>query len=178
MKKMKHQIVIDASVARAAGDASMHPTSRSCRETLQAFTKTELMIATCSSLVAEWRQHQSSFSRLWLLSMIAKGRFHCLSPLPHDKDLRESIAAYAGSDTEEDAMSKDVHLLELALQTGKRVVALDETARALFKGLSQNHHQIKGVHWANPVIQADSTLEWISSGSPDMQKLMLGHNNQ
>lgn len=175
MPRANPLIVVDASVARAAGDTSMHPTSKNCRETLQAVTSSEINIATCSALVSEWKKHQSNYSRLWLVSMIARGRFKCLSPDPLNNALRECINDHAKTDKCADAMEKDAHLIEIALQTGKRIIALDETVRNLYKNLSLHHPPIKNVLWANPVIDEDSTIEWVSNGCPSISRLKLGN---
>lgn len=174
MPKAKPQIVVDASVARAAGDASMHPVSKNCRESLQAISNSKIDIVTCSLLISEWKNHQSNYSRLWLISMIARGRFKCLSNDLTNHGLRESINTHAKTENCANAMEKDAHLIEIALQTGRRVIALDETVRNLYKSLSKHHPPIKTVLWANPVIDEDSTTEWISTGCPSISRLQLG----
>jgi predicted nucleic acid-binding protein len=174
MPRAKLQIVIDASVARAAGDVSMHPVSKNCRETLQALSNSELDIATCSALASEWKKHQSNYSRLWLISMIARGRFNCLPVEPINHDFRKCIGDNAETEKCADTMEKDAHLVEIALQTGKRIIALDETVRNLYKSLSRHHPPIRPVLWANPTIDDDLTVEWISGGCPSIARLKLG----
>lgn len=175
MPKNKRRITIDASVARAAGDVSMHPISKGCRDALRCIAATSLEVATCSTLIAEWRKHQSNFSRAWMLSMVARGRFTCLEPEPRDEILRDKIEAHAATERCAQSMIKDAHLLEVALNSDKRIIALDEVVRSLFKEFSQHHHPIKQVLWANPTIPEDSTLEWIKNHCPTLKNLKIGH---
>jgi len=55
-------LVIDASIARAAGDVSMHPTSRNCRDFLQAVLDTCHRMALTTPIKEEWNRHQSRFA--------------------------------------------------------------------------------------------------------------------
>jgi hypothetical protein len=72
-------------------------------------------------------------------------------------------------------MAKDAHLLEIALGSDRRVLALDEVVRGLFRSLAEYHHPIKQVMWANPVLPQDATITWINSGTPLVSSLLLKH---
>ena len=65
-------LVIDASIAKAAGEISMHPTSRNCREFLQAVLKLCHRMAMTEAIQAEWNKHQTRFARGWRTSMVAR----------------------------------------------------------------------------------------------------------
>jgi hypothetical protein len=56
-------LVIDASTARAAGEVSMHPTSRGCREFQEAVRSHGHRMAMTEAIQAEWNKHQSRFAR-------------------------------------------------------------------------------------------------------------------
>lgn len=175
MAKTNHAVVVDASVAKAAGDASEHPVSTQCREALLAIKATKLSFITGGLLRDEWKKHQSGFARTWLLSMIARGRFVCLTDLDPNPQLRDAIAKNAGSQNSAAAMDKDAHLLEIALLSSRRVVALDEVVRGLFRALCAHHIPIESVMWANPVVPADETVKWLLAGAPGVKNLTLGH---
>ena len=71
-KIASRRLVIDASVARAAGDTSMHPTSRSCRDFLLAILEICHRFVMTQSIKEEWDKHQSGFARKWRVSMVAR----------------------------------------------------------------------------------------------------------
>lgn len=175
MPSPKPRIVIDASIARAAGDASMHPVSKNCREILQAIDNGKIIIITANELTEEWKKHQSRYFKTWLVSMVAKRRFEYISESIRDDIFRTCITSNAENQKCADAMEKDAHLIEIALQAGKRVVALDEIVRALFKEMSNHHHPVKEIMWANPTQENDSTHEWALKGAPIEKSRKFGY---
>jgi hypothetical protein len=64
--------VIDASIAHAAGEVSMHPTSRNCREFLQAVLVICHRMVLTPRIQQEWSKHESRFARTWRKSMMAR----------------------------------------------------------------------------------------------------------
>ena len=174
MKKRVKKIVIDASVARAAGNTSLHPASKGCREALLSIDASKLVVIIGGNLKEEWNKHQSKFSKSWLISVIARGRFFPINPLPQCHQLRACISKTASDEKSETAMNKDVHLLELALCSDHIVLALDEVVRTHFKALSAHHTPLKFVMWANPSQQIDNVPIWLKKGAPNNKYLMLG----
>jgi hypothetical protein len=65
---MSRRIVVDASVARSAGETS-HPDSTLCREFLLAMLKICHRVVLTPEIEREWRQHASRFSMRWLATM-------------------------------------------------------------------------------------------------------------
>ena len=83
-------LVIDASIARAAGDTSNHPTSRNCCDFLQAVLKVCHRMAMTDPLREEWNKHQSRFARTWRVSMMARRKVVFLT-IPAHHSLKERI---------------------------------------------------------------------------------------
>ena len=76
-------LVIDSSIARAAGDTSNHPTARNCCDFLQAVLDVCHRIALTDPLRDEWNKHQSRFARTWRVSMMANIHFVAFSSHHH-----------------------------------------------------------------------------------------------
>ena len=91
-KVRSRMLVIDASIAMAAGERSMHPTSRNCREFLQA------VLAVCHRMVLtkpiqeEWNEHQSAFARRWRTAMMARKKIDWVE-ISARNSLEKGIAA-------------------------------------------------------------------------------------
>ncbi len=63
MAKIRSRLlVVDASIASAAGDVSTHPTSRRCRDFLLAIREICHQIVMTAPIQQEWDKHQS---RAW-----------------------------------------------------------------------------------------------------------------
>jgi hypothetical protein len=70
-----------------------------------------------------------------------------------------------------DAMMKDVHLLEAALATDKRIVSRDDTARNSFRGI----RDVRLVVWVNPYRPEERAVEWLSRVARMESYRQLGH---
>ena len=94
----------------AAGETSMHPTSRNCREFLQA------VLAICHRMVLtppiqeEWNRHQSRFARTWRKSMMARKENRARQASASDHSLREAIANVVSDESVAEIIEKDRHL--------------------------------------------------------------------
>ena len=55
---------------------------------------------------------------------------------PEDQELRDRVIQAAVGQKQQEAMLKDIHLIEAALKGGMRVAALDETVRGYFRSAS------------------------------------------
>ncbi len=81
-KARSRVLVIDASIARAAGDMSVDPKSRNCREFLLAVRDHGHRMATTEPIIAEWNRHQSNFARRWRTSMMARKKIKAIEIPP------------------------------------------------------------------------------------------------
>lgn len=170
----KHNLVIDASVARASGGTeATHPTSVVTRDFLLAVLTICHKVVMTPAILDEWNQHQSGFARKWRRSMVARKK---LIPLDVEErqDLRQQVELEKVTQEQKNAMLKDCHLVEAAIYTDRRVISLDDTARKLFVGLSDNFAELQNVLWVNPVAARAEVINWLE-GKQDGAVWALAH---
>src|SRR5262245_16783348 len=174
--KGTRRLVIDASVAHAAGDVdATEPTAKNCRDFLQAVLNICHRAVFPSPLIAEWQTHASQFAQRWQVAMERRRKIDWID-LDSDEELRETIGEVAASEKEQAGMLKDAFLLETALTTTDRmVVSLDETAKGLFRSLVVKLPRFGKVVWINPGSEADAALAWLRSGAKPEAPRRLGH---
>ena len=161
-------IVVDASVARAAGGTGATVlVSINCTEFLETFRdESSHHVVMTYELSEEWDEHQSNFAAEWLGNMIATKRFHYIE-LPENKALYDEIEATAVREADINAILKDFHLLGAALATDQTIISLDETIRELFARASQQVREIRGIIWVNPDRTAEEQpIAWLQNGAP------------
>lgn len=155
--------MVDASVAHAAGDVSLHPTSKQCRETLLALS--DFSAVFCPNLKAEWRKHESAFARAWKIKMIQEGKAKFFDD---DQIISRFKRFIDDADTDvhaKNAMDKDAHLVSSALSNDKIVVALDEKVRRLFSRHCLSFKGVRKILWSNPIRAEDNTIGWLRAGA-------------
>lgn len=107
-------LVIDASVARAAGpEESIHPTAARCRNFLIAVQAICHRLVFTEAIAEEWNRHQSGFARRWRRAMFARKKIDRLE-VPEDDAFRGQLGELAASEKTGNAMLKDAHLIEAA----------------------------------------------------------------
>lgn len=165
------RLVIDASVARAAGRTD-HPISKACRVFLEGVLKICHHLVLTKETSEEWKRHQSKFALLWLSSMFARKKVE--RPRVERNDaVRNRIQDFEFSENECVAALKDAHLIEAALETDHTVVSLDETARGLLTRVAQNMKTLQQVVWVNPTKDEEHTTEWLERGAVDEESRRL-----
>jgi hypothetical protein len=170
------QLVIDASVARAAGpEGATHPTAKHCRDFLLATLDVCHRAVFTPAIAEEGGEHQSGFAHQWRLSMFARKKIDRLGGQP-DPRLRGQIGEAAAGAKEQDEMQKDVHLVEAALAGSMRVASLDETVRAYFRAAAISVLRLRSVCWVNPDISDEDALAWLKAGAPADDFRTLGHD--
>lgn len=155
-------LVVDASVARAAGDKA-EPPSGPCRAALQHIDKQGFVIAMDRELKDEWVRHASRFSRGWLATLRSKGR--TITPDAWDGVVSLLDAASDLDGHGPDEVAKDVHLVGLAVQTDRRVLSHDTRQRTFLRRLAPGLPDIQRVHWVDPVDAG--ALAWLQDGARD-----------
>jgi hypothetical protein len=93
---------------------------------------------------------------------------------PENPSLRQQLEQAAGSEKQQEALAKDVHLVEAALVTGMRIAALDETVHSYLSGCSAAVAAIRPLCWVNPSRPEEDALGWLSAGAPAQPTRMLG----
>jgi hypothetical protein len=147
------RLVIDASVARSAGETE-HPVSSLCRNFLKAVldSTAQFQVVMSHDILTEWKRHRSRYSLRWQKTMTAKRRVVTLE-IPRLQQLRQKMIT--------PEMVKDVHLLEAALATDKRIASGDDTARGFYRGIPH----VRMVLWINPAREAEGAVEWLDRGA-------------
>ena len=141
------RLVIDASVARAAGgDEAVHPLSTNCREFLKIVLRKHYLAVTCSELRTEWIKHASRFFSTWLVAMEQRGKLHRIV-LDDSIDLHRKIEECDQSLNSRKAMLKDIHLIKAAIQTDRAVVSGDQTAHTLFAIATKEIEEVRSIVW-------------------------------
>jgi hypothetical protein len=167
-------LVIDASIARAAGEISMHPTSRDCREFLQTVLKVCHRMAMTESIQAEWNKHQSRFARRWRTSMVARKMIKFVEVPPHlslERRIEHAVVnTYLAA-----IIDKDRRLIEAALVTEQRVISLDDHVRRHLQDHIAKLSEVRSICWVNPCTPDVQAVAWLESGAPAERTRTLGH---
>jgi hypothetical protein len=167
-------LVIDASIARAAGDVSMHPTSRSCREFLQAVRQHGHRMAMTEPIQEEWNKHQSRFARGWRTSMVARKRIEFVEVAPH-LTLEKRVARVVADEFLAVIIDKDRRLIEAALVTEKRVTSLDDHVRKHLQDHLPRLPEVRSICWVNPCTSEEGAVAWLEAGAPAERTRRLGY---
>lgn len=183
MKKIPCGIVVDASVARAAGTTDF-PTSRHCRDFLYGLRDSDKCHCVFTpELMDEWKKHASLLSAKWRTSMYSRRRVIDLAVADNDQlrehmnKCAETIAGQAEETRRQKiaaALAKDAHLVEAAVQAGNRVASLDDTVRGYLHICVKSHAELKRIVWVNPGNTDEQAIAWIQSGAPLDRQRMLG----
>ena len=180
--KISKLLVIDASVARAAGGQNAtSPTSKACRAFLLAVLEICHRMVMTPEIKKEWDKHQSRFAIKWRKTMIAKKKFEYRKQ-PETGFIEENRSLLwdvfdklAETDKQRDEMFKDLHLIEAALDTDKRIISLDDnTARKFFARGANEFEELKSIVWVNPDNPEETAIEWLENGAPVENERMLG----
>jgi hypothetical protein len=118
-------LVIDASIARASGDTSRHPTAQNCCEFLEAMLSPCHRMALTPPIQDEWNKHQSRFARTWRTSMMARKKIDIVQAAP-EHSLEKRITPAERDKSIAAILEKDHRLIEAALATERRVASLDD----------------------------------------------------
>jgi len=164
--KRSQQIVIDASIARAAGPiGATHPLSAGCRDFLIATLDACHHAAFTADLLQEWKTHRSVFALSWRRTMFAKKMVKILLGTDNT-ELRQQLVKSSTSENDQNAMLKDAHLIEGAIASGMRVASLDDTVRRHFKDASTSVGLLRTICWVNPRHPCEDTISWLHAGAP------------
>jgi hypothetical protein len=169
------RLVIDACVARAAGgEDAEHPKSKTCRDFLISVLEVCHRAVMSPEVYEEWKNHQSGFARRWRVGMVARKKIH-FQECRENEMIRQEIERAAPTQTALDVMMKDIHLVENALATDKRIVSLDQEARNHFHRAAAAVRKLRLVVWVNPKIDEEAPISWLERGAPDDRERRLGY---
>lgn len=173
----RRSLVVDASVARAAGGAdAVHPTSTSCRDFLMAMLDICHRVVRTDAIGDEWKRNRSKFFRGWLVNMYGRKKVDQIQPPEHG--LQTKLSNALANPLDRATAMKDVHLLDAAIATRSPIVSHDETSRALFASTCAKVPELQRIVWINPCTVQDAALEWLDRGAPDEKPRMLGAGSE
>ena len=172
------RLVIDASVARAAGgEESIHPTGTKCRDFLEAVRTICHRVVMTPEIRDEWHEHQSSFARKWRVRMAARRKVCNVEPY-RDESLLGRLQRAARSEKEHEAMLDDWHLVEAAMTTDWSVASLDQKVRQLLGPASAGVAELKRIVWVNPDQSEENCIGWLEHGAKPEKQRKLGWMNR
>ena len=151
----------------------MHPTSRGCREFLQAVLQHGHRMAMTEDIQAEWNKHQSRFARRWRSSMVARKRVDFVEVPPH-LTLQKRVAQATADAFLAAIIDKDRRLIEAALVTEKRVTSLDDHVREHLQKHINRLPEVRLICWVNPCAPEEKALHWLQAGAPAERTRLLG----
>jgi len=179
----EHAIVVDASVARAAGGpAAVDPTSVLCRQSLAALRDADHKVVMSRPIQIEWSRHRSRFAFTWLTDMQSRRRVLRLNN-PINNELRAQIKHVVAPNAI-DRVLKDVPLVEAALASEQRILSLNERERKHFQ-IAVRHPNpeswvtaLGDIIWVNPGLPREGAPHWLFAGAPDEPHRCLGYTGQ
>ncbi len=177
----KKRLVIDASLARSAGETDSLASSRA-RHFLNAVLEICHRTIFTPAIRAEWDRHQSNFTRKWRVQMHSRKKIDVL-PLAQNESLRKGLLKTVRNLTNpeeqasnERAIEKDCHLIEAALAADRIIASSDRKARNLFARGCQTVHEIQPIMWIMHDQEAMESLKaWLEDGAPDEMVRRLMH---
>lgn len=193
------RLVIDTTVAGAAGRHSDFPSSKHCRDFLNATLQICHHVVMTPDLREEWNRHQTAFVSEWRQTMIAKKKFHFVRPGGNEllrdnleKAATNSLAVKAGMISHlslsqlkaddpnagaKEAMLKDFRLLEAAIATDRIVISLDNKVCNFFAAASEQTGEIRDIIWVDPTAQDRNPIGWLERGAKKEKQHLLGHKS-
>lgn len=165
------RLVIDASIARSAGE-SAHPTSSNCRIFLETVMQQGYLLVMTREIKQEWDKHQSRFARTWLSSMVAKKQLLAISNSGDYANMWDTLDRFY-QDKQRKEVIKDIHLLEAAFESDRCIFSLDDKMRSLLQQAIECCPEIAGIIWANPDRDDEKIIIWLQSGVPDSKSRYL-----
>ncbi|MCY7406535.1 MAG: hypothetical protein LH631_03915 [Alkalinema sp. CAN_BIN05] len=171
------KLVVDTSVAAASGhkQTKSPPKSECCHNFLMAVEECGHSIVMNKEILAEWKEHETTFTRKWRLQMTRSNKV--IVSKFRDITLQESILMMAVGDKQHHEMMKDICLLQAALETDRRIVSLDEnTARKYFTQAAKTIPKLQEIVWVNPDKPEETPIEWLKADAPADDFRMLGYS--
>ena len=171
------RLVIDVSVANTAGlprqnqpDASLN-----CAAFLDAIQQSNHLLVMTQDVEREWDTSWKDYATRWRSAMVSAERV-CFSRAVVDGELRAKIRSSVRGTSEQQEMLKDVHLIEAAVDTDRRVISCDDTARRLYRRVAPRVDDLREIVWVNPTKTADEKpIPWLQDGAPAEPQRMLGY---
>lgn len=163
-------VVVDTSIARAAGESKVEVSS-TCRAVMLTILEVCHRVISTPATREEARRNWSRFSRKWLTSMHARKKVERLDEVP---SIDWNPAYNEMTDKQRQIAEKDTFLVEAALATDRLILSLDNEARTVFCLAASRIETLSGVSWLNPTIDRDQVIHWLEEGAKADPSHQLG----
>ncbi len=168
-------IVVDTSVARAAGESGKQP-AKACRDSLEAIRRDKrYWLAMNETLKREWLKEReegeesgsyaSRFALAWLSGMEREDRVKTFS---ENKDFINQCIQASASLAAAFAIQKDLHLVDLAIQADHRVLSTDKKIVGHLRQLGARIPAICPILWVHPVDH--DAPAWLAGGAKEEER--------
>lgn len=178
--KNRKRLVIDASVARAAGGTEkLHPDSKLCREFLLEVLKLCHSMIFTPEIAVEWDKHQSRYVSTWRANMARRGKIiHRKTDDVLNEDLRQAIQETVTDEAILKIIMKDIRLIEASLVADSTIASCDNRVRRHLMNVAQMMDALERIVWVNPTIEDDDCMTWLRQGAPAEAKRCLGYRDE
>lgn len=105
--------------------------------------------------------------------MTARKKLVACGKVDTDEQLCREILATAGNEKEQQALTKDFHLIQAALATDGIILSRDKIVRALLERAAARVPRLRQISWINPD-EDEGILEWLESGKIEASPYLLG----
>ena len=122
----------------------------------------------------EWDASNADYATRWRSAMVSIGKVY-FSRAVADDQLQARIRSSVKGASEQREMLKDVHLIEAAADTDRRVISCDETARRLYRRVVPRVDDLREVVWVNPAKTEETPVPWLERGAPAEPARLLGY---
>ncbi len=160
-------LVIDTNILRAAGNEdATEEQSIACRQLLKkVLTDKRYGVVISASIRQEYNKHKSKTAHDWLFNMQRQKRQLDLGN--YSSKLRTAVKGSALVEKARTEMAKDVHLVEAALATDKRIISRDDKARGYFANLSVPVIKIRKIIWVSLSTNErdEQVIQWLDGGA-------------
>lgn len=174
-KVASRQLVIDADVARAAGNSpDATGASKACRDFLQTVLDVCHHAVWTPAIADEWKRHASRFSRKWRVQMAARRKLDECAPKAVP-GLEERVLSANPSGLNPESIRKDLHLVYAALQTAGPVASRDGAIRRRLAIAVPKAPELRALMWVDPANADVRAIEWLGRGAPLEEERMLGY---
>ncbi len=102
----------------------------------------------------------------------------CQIDAPADDGLRSKVEQCASSEKKREAMLKDIHLVEAAIQADKIVSSMDETVRHCFHEATRKIGVLRQIAWVNPCKSQETAIAWLRDGAELENGRLLGYRRE
>jgi len=148
-------VVVDSSVVQSAGETE-YPVSRVCREVLDGILRICHHIIITNAIREEWKRHHSRYTRKWRFQMNGRKKIEVIK---EDKLPSLKINESYFTESELDALKKDLPLLEAACFGDGIIITRDERVRDICSKYEKQIKLTKSIRWIIPGDDVTKCLE-------------------